>query len=45
MPKKAPGMYDMDGINMLNAKVDSLAKKFEKLGTANIASNSILSCD
>ncbi|XP_038981145.1 uncharacterized protein LOC120110395 [Phoenix dactylifera] len=25
MPKKVPGMYDVDGINMLNAKVDSLA--------------------
>ncbi|XP_038973113.1 uncharacterized protein LOC120105094 [Phoenix dactylifera] len=28
MPKKVPGMYDVDGINMLNAKVDSLVKMF-----------------
>ncbi|XP_038973879.1 uncharacterized protein LOC120105457 [Phoenix dactylifera] len=28
MPKKVSGMYDVDGINMLNAKVDSLVKMF-----------------
>ena len=38
-------MYDMDGINMLNAKVDSLVKIFGKLGTTNIVSNIILSYD
>ena len=26
MPKRLPGMYELDGINMLNAKVDSLVK-------------------
>ncbi|XP_052172253.1 uncharacterized protein LOC127788182 [Diospyros lotus] len=28
MPKKASGMYEVDGINMLNAKVDNLVKMF-----------------
>ena len=45
MPKRAPGMYDVDGINMLNTKVDSLIKMFDKLSIANIVSNPILSCD
>ncbi|KAL2922438.1 (+)-alpha-pinene synthase chloroplastic, partial [Bienertia sinuspersici] len=29
--KKNPGMYDLDGINMLNAKVDNLAKIFSEM--------------
>ena len=45
MPKRAPGIYDVDSINMLNAKFDSLLKIFGKLGTANVVSNPILSCD
>ena len=45
MPKRAPNMYDMDGINMLNAKVDSLVKILGKLGTVNVISNFVLSCD
>lgn len=40
MPKRAPGMYDIDGINMLNAKVDNLVKMFGKLGSVNSVSNS-----
>jgi len=32
MPKKASSMYEVDGINMLNAKVDNLVKMFGKLG-------------
>ena len=35
MPKKASGMYEVDGINMLNAKVDNLVKMFGKLGNVN----------
>ncbi|XP_038976409.1 uncharacterized protein LOC113461320 [Phoenix dactylifera] len=45
MPKKVPGMYDVDGINMLNAKVDSLVKMFGKLGNVNSVSSPVLSCD
>ncbi|XP_038978816.1 uncharacterized protein LOC120109139 [Phoenix dactylifera] len=45
MPKKVPGMYDVDGINMLNAKVDSLVKIFGKLGNVNSISSPVLSCD
>ncbi|XP_038976653.1 uncharacterized protein LOC120107448 [Phoenix dactylifera] len=45
MPKKVPGMYDVDGINMLNAKVDSLVKMFGKLGNVNSISSPVLSCD
>ncbi|XP_052177527.1 uncharacterized protein LOC127791584 [Diospyros lotus] len=35
MPRKASGMYEVDGINMLNAKVDNLVKMFGKLGNVN----------
>ena len=35
MPKKASSMYEVDGINMLNAKVDNLIKMFGKLGNVN----------
>lgn len=45
MPKKVPGMYDVDDINMLNAKVDSLIKMFDKLGNMNFISSPVLSCD
>ena len=45
MPRRMPGMYELDGINMLNAKVDSLVKMFGNLGHANVISNPALSCD
>ncbi|XP_052188365.1 uncharacterized protein LOC127798771 [Diospyros lotus] len=48
MPKKASGMYEVDGINMLNAKVDNLVKIFGKLGNGNAVysnSNSASNCD
>ena len=45
MPKRSPGMYELDGINMLNAKVDSLVKMFGDLRTANVISKPVLSCD
>ncbi|XP_041025441.1 uncharacterized protein LOC121265839 [Juglans microcarpa x Juglans regia] len=38
-------MYDVDGINMLNAKVDSLVKMFSNLGNVNFFSSPVLSCD
>ena len=41
MPRRMPGMYELDGINMLNAKVDSLIKIFDNYSTAN----TVLSCD
>ena len=48
MPKKASGMYEVDGINMLNAKVDNLVKMFGKLGSVNAINsnfNSTNNCD
>lgn len=44
MPKRVAGMYDMDGINMLNAKVDSFVKMFGQFNV-NAISNTSLSCD
>ena len=44
MPKKVAGIYEIDGMNMLNAKMDSLVKMFGKMGTVNAISNSIF-CD
>lgn len=38
-------MYDVDGINMLNAKVDSMVKMFGTVGSMNYVSSSVLSCD
>ncbi|XP_021756145.1 uncharacterized protein LOC110721288 [Chenopodium quinoa] len=43
--KKSTGMYDMDGINMLNAKVDNLTKIFSKMSNVSLISSSDLSCD
>lgn len=45
MSKKVPCMYDVDGINILNAKVDSLVKMLGKLGNMNSISIPVLSCD
>lgn len=47
MPKRTPGVYDVDGMNMLNAKVDNLVKLFGKLGNVNSVSDfsPVLSCD
>lgn len=45
MPKKVPSMYDVDGINMLNANVDSLVKMFSKPGNMNSVSSPVLSFD
>ena len=45
MPRRTPGMYELDGINMLNDKVDNLVKMFGNFGIANIISNPVLSCD
>ena len=48
MPKKASSMYEVDGINMLNAKVDNLVKMFGKLGNVNAINsnfNSANNCD
>ena len=44
MPKKALGTYDVDGISMLNAKVDSLVKMFGNMGHLNYISNFTLNC-
>ncbi|GAB2290861.1 hypothetical protein Dimus_025126, partial [Dionaea muscipula] len=33
--KKPAGMYEVDGITMLNAKVDALTTLFSKLGNIN----------
>ncbi|KAF5458672.1 hypothetical protein F2P56_022685 [Juglans regia] len=35
MPKKVPGMYDVDGINMLSAKVDSLVEHAQFVSNFN----------
>ena len=45
MPKRSQGMYELDGINMLNAKVDSLVKMLGDLRIANVISKPVLSCD
>ena len=45
MPKKASGTYDVDGITMLNAKVDSLVKMMGNMGQLNSISNPTLTCD
>lgn len=37
-------MYDEDGINMLNAKVDSMVKMFGTVGNMNYVSSFVLSC-
>lgn len=46
MPKRTPGVYDVDGMNMLNAKVDNLVRLFGTLGNVNSVSNfsHVLSC-
>uniref|UniRef100_A0A803MBH3 Uncharacterized protein n=1 Tax=Chenopodium quinoa TaxID=63459 RepID=A0A803MBH3_CHEQI len=43
--KKSTGMYDVDGINMLNAKVDNLTKIFSKMSNVSLISSLDLSCD
>uniref|UniRef100_A0A803MLI4 Uncharacterized protein n=1 Tax=Chenopodium quinoa TaxID=63459 RepID=A0A803MLI4_CHEQI len=43
--KKSTGMYDVDGINMLNAKVDNLTKIFSKMSNVSLISSPDLSCD
>ena len=45
MPKKASGTYDVDGITMFNAKLDSLVKILGSMGTSNSVSNPTLNCD
>uniref|UniRef100_A0A803MXF6 Retrotransposon gag domain-containing protein n=1 Tax=Chenopodium quinoa TaxID=63459 RepID=A0A803MXF6_CHEQI len=43
--KKSTGMYDVDGINMLNAKVDNVTKIFSKMSNVSLISSPDLSCD
>lgn len=45
MPTKVSGIYDVDGINILNAKIVSLVKMFDKLGNMNYVSIHVLSSD
>ena len=44
MHKKVAGIYEIDGMNMLNAKIDSLVKMFGKMDTVNTISISVF-CD
>ena len=44
MPKKVVGIYEINGMNMLNVKMDFLVKIFGKMGTVNAICNSIF-CD
>uniref|UniRef100_A0A803MQQ6 Uncharacterized protein n=1 Tax=Chenopodium quinoa TaxID=63459 RepID=A0A803MQQ6_CHEQI len=43
--KKSTGMYDVDGTNMLNAKVDNLTKIFGKMSNVSLISSPDLSSD
>ena len=45
LPKKSARMYEIDKVDMLNAKMDSLVRMFGKVGSANVVSNPILICE
>ena len=43
--RKASGMYDVDGINLLNAKIDNLAKMFGNGVNVNAVNDFVSTCD
>ena len=43
-PKRAAGVYEIDNLSMVNAKLDSLTKKLEKLSFAGHPSQ-VFSCE
>ena len=43
-PRKATGVYEIDSLSIVNAKLDSLTKKLEKLNFTGFLSQ-VLSCE